>query len=87
MEGTICSLVMPLMNSALDEFLKERKGSLSWHVIGLLQLLTIAKLARGVAEGMQYLHHANLLHRDLKSLNVLVDDDWTPKLIDFGLAR
>mmetsp|Transcript_20243 Transcript_20243/g.56162 ORF Transcript_20243/g.56162 Transcript_20243/m.56162 type:complete len:676 (+) Transcript_20243:135-2162(+) len=52
--------------------------------------LTIAQslwLSLGVARGMQYLHTCKVLHLDLKSPNVLVDNDWTPKLCDFGLAK
>eukprot|EP00928_Gymnodinium_smaydae_P015596 TRINITY_DN15778_c0_g3_i1.p1 TRINITY_DN15778_c0_g3~~TRINITY_DN15778_c0_g3_i1.p1 ORF type:complete len:685 (-),score=165.69 TRINITY_DN15778_c0_g3_i1:76-2130(-) len=44
-------------------------------------------LALGIARGMQYLHACSVLHLDLKSPNVLVDEDWTPKLCDFGLAK
>lgn len=44
-------------------------------------------LAMGIARGMQYLHSCHVLHLDLKSPNVLIDSDWTPKLCDFGLAK
>jgi len=39
--------------------------------------------------GLNYLHHLNppVIHRDLKSHNLLVDSDWTVKVCDFGLAR
>jgi Leucine-rich repeat (LRR) protein len=39
------------------------------------------------ASGMAYLHDVGLLHRDLKSLNVLLDDSNRAKLCDFGLAK
>lgn len=39
-----------------------------------------------IAEGMAYLHEQRCIHRDLKSLNVLVDDG-KAYIIDFGLAR
>ncbi|EAX95412.1 TKL family protein kinase [Trichomonas vaginalis G3] len=44
-------------------------------------------IALGVAYGMQYLHSQNMVHRDLKSLNILLDEDNLPKIADFGMAR
>ena len=37
--------------------------------------------------GLQYIHSANVLHRDLKPANVLINEDCTVKLADFGLSR
>jgi serine/threonine protein kinase len=45
------------------------------------------KLALDAAKGMLYLHNKDLLHCDLKSLNLLVDKSWTCKVADFGLSR
>jgi len=42
------------------------------------------KIALQIAEGMAYIHSCNLLHRDLKSLNVLVSGTWQAKIADFG---
>jgi len=36
---------------------------------------------------MKYLHSAEVLHRDLKPANVLINEDCTVKVCDFGLAR
>ncbi|KAG9490233.1 hypothetical protein GDO78_005883 [Eleutherodactylus coqui] len=41
----------------------------------------------GTARGIQYLHENNHVHRDIKSANILLDDNFTPKISDFGLAR
>ena len=37
--------------------------------------------------GLQYLHAAQIIHRDLKPGNILVNDDCTIQICDFGLAR
>ncbi|GAB0489674.1 hypothetical protein MMPV_000899 [Pyropia vietnamensis] len=41
----------------------------------------------GLCDGMTYLHSRGLLHRDLKSSNLLLDRDFTVKVADFGLTR
>jgi mitogen-activated protein kinase 1/3 len=36
---------------------------------------------------VRYIHSANVLHRDLKPANILVNEDCSVKICDFGLAR
>ncbi|CAM6084202.1 unnamed protein product [Calypogeia fissa] len=47
------------------------------------------RMAVDVAKGMNYLHRCSppVVHRDLKSPNLLVDKNWTVKVGDFGLSR
>ncbi|GAQ78444.1 Protein kinase superfamily protein [Klebsormidium nitens] len=47
------------------------------------------RMALDVAKGMNYLHSCSppIVHRDLKSPNILVDRDWTAKVGDFGMSR
>ncbi|CAD5194278.1 unnamed protein product [Musa acuminata subsp. malaccensis] len=47
------------------------------------------KMALDVAKGMNHLHtsHPTIVHRDLKSPNLLVDKNWVVKVSDFGLSR
>ena len=42
---------------------------------------------KDIATGMEFLHHHDIAHRDLKSGNVLLGDRMTAKLCDFGTAR
>lgn len=44
-------------------------------------------IAIGIANGMMSLHNVGIIHRDLKSLNVLLDENLLPKICDFGLSR
>uniref|UniRef100_A0A1D1Y538 non-specific serine/threonine protein kinase n=1 Tax=Anthurium amnicola TaxID=1678845 RepID=A0A1D1Y538_9ARAE len=47
------------------------------------------RMALDVAKGMNYLHSSQItiVHRDLKSPNLLVDKNWVVKVCDFGLSR
>ncbi|KAK1412820.1 hypothetical protein QVD17_34351 [Tagetes erecta] len=77
-------LVYELMsNKSLEDHLLGRgKSPLSW--------ITRLRIAEGAARGLAYLHEEmdfQLIFRDFKTSNILLDEDFTAKLSDFGLAR
>lgn len=48
------------------------------------------KIALAAAKGIAYLHHdcsPPIIHRDIKSSNILLDESYEPKIADFGLAK
>ena len=54
---------------------------------GPLPELTVANYTRQILEGLKYLHDNGIIHRDIKSENVLLDSDGCLKLSDFGCSR
>ena len=72
-------------NGSLDKFVFLDKGNnipLSWE--------RLYKIALGVGRGIEYLHQGcdmQILHFDIKPHNILLDEDFTPKVSDFGLAK
>ena len=44
-------------------------------------------IAIGISHGMMELHRQGVMHRDLKTLNILLDDRLLPRICDFGISR
>ena len=54
---------------------------------GPLELDEALRIATQVAEGLQVAHKKGVVHRDIKSANIMVTEDNQAKIMDFGLAR
>ncbi|EPS58016.1 hypothetical protein M569_16801, partial [Genlisea aurea] len=85
-EGHVRCLVYELVpNGSVESHLHgvdRGKGPLDWDAR--------LKIALGAARGLAYLHEDStprVIHRDFKASNVLLENDFTPKVSDFGLAR
>ncbi|XP_042034722.1 rust resistance kinase Lr10-like isoform X1 [Salvia splendens] len=71
-------------NGSLDKhiFIREKTSPMDWEMK--------FKIAVGVARGIKYLHHGcdiRILHFDIKPHNILLEDNFVPKISDFGLAK
>ncbi|KAK9016612.1 hypothetical protein V6N11_079107 [Hibiscus sabdariffa] len=84
-EGSKQALVYDFMsNGSLDQIIfgKENKIDLSWE--------KKFDIALGVARGIDYLHQGcdmQILHFDIKPHNILLDENFVPRVADFGLAK
>eukprot|EP00002_Diphylleia_rotans_P035707 TRINITY_DN781_c0_g1_i10.p1 TRINITY_DN781_c0_g1~~TRINITY_DN781_c0_g1_i10.p1 ORF type:complete len:2527 (-),score=625.44 TRINITY_DN781_c0_g1_i10:128-7708(-) len=79
-KGSLCLVSELMLHGTLFDVLHDRGKDIS------VQLRT--HFMYDIVKGMNYLHSSNppILHRDLKSLNVLVDDRFRLKVSDFGLS-
>ncbi|KAL2941323.1 LEAF RUST 10 DISEASE-RESISTANCE LOCUS RECEPTOR-LIKE PROTEIN KINASE-like 2.1 [Bienertia sinuspersici] len=73
-----------LPNGSLEKFINGRDSSRS------LDCETMFNIAIGIAKGLDYLHRGcniQILHFDIKPHNILLDEEFHPKISDFGTAR
>ncbi|XP_004298577.1 PREDICTED: probable receptor-like protein kinase At5g39030 [Fragaria vesca subsp. vesca] len=84
-EGSKRALVYDFMpNGSLDRYIYSKEESIP------LSYKKIYEIAVGVAQGIEYLHQGcemQILHFDIKPHNILLDENFVPKISDFGLAK
>ena len=77
-EGRPCLVMQFLPSRSLDAVLAE---------VGTLPVDRVARLGSEVAAGLAAAHAAGIVHRDVKPGNVLVGDDGTARITDFGISH
>ncbi|CAH8357832.1 unnamed protein product [Eruca vesicaria subsp. sativa] len=87
-----CSITSDDSSLLVYEYLP--KGSL-WDILHSCEKSNLGwetryDIALGAAKGLEYLHHGYerpVIHRDVKSSNILLDESFKPRIADFGLAK
>ncbi|XP_020171233.1 uncharacterized protein [Aegilops tauschii subsp. strangulata] len=81
-EGEVSVIYEYFQRGSLQDMICALKFAVGWN--------DRLKIALGVAQGLAYLHHdytPRMLHRDLKSSNVLLADEFEPRVAGFGIHR
>ncbi|KAF9600451.1 hypothetical protein IFM89_009366 [Coptis chinensis] len=76
---SLCIVTEFMSGGSVYDYLHKQKG--------VFKLPSILKVAIDVSKGMNYLHQNNIIHRDLKAANLLMDENEVVKVADFGVAR
>ncbi|KAK6922540.1 Serine-threonine/tyrosine-protein kinase, catalytic domain, partial [Dillenia turbinata] len=75
----LCIVTEFMSKGSLHDFLHKQKG--------MFKLPTLLRVAFDISKGMNYLHQNKIIHRDLKTANLLMDENEVVKVGDFGVAR
>ncbi|KAE9611563.1 putative dual-specificity kinase TKL-Pl-4 family [Lupinus albus] len=75
----LCIVTEFMSGGSVYDYLHKQKGCFKFP--------TLLRVAIDVSKGMNYLHQHNILHRDLKGANLLMDENGVVKVADFGVAR
>ncbi|KAK1423536.1 hypothetical protein QVD17_18842 [Tagetes erecta] len=75
----LCIVTEFMARGSIYNFLHKQNGS--------FKLPLLLKIATDISKGMSYLHQNNIIHRDLKTANLLMDEHEVVKVADFGVAR
>ncbi|KAM1760828.1 hypothetical protein ACFX12_003664 [Malus domestica] len=76
---SLCIVTEYMSGGSVYDYLHKQKG--------VFKLPSLLKVAIDVFKGMTYLHQNNIIHRDLKAANLLMDENEVVKVADFGVAR
>ncbi|KAK4562107.1 hypothetical protein RGQ29_004820 [Quercus rubra] len=76
---SLCIITEYMSGGSVYDFLHKQKG--------VFKLPSLIRVAIDVSKGMDYLHKNNIIHRDLKAANLLMDENEVVKVADFGVAR
>ncbi|XP_009355586.2 serine/threonine-protein kinase STY46 [Pyrus x bretschneideri] len=76
---SLCIVTEYMSGGSVYDYLHKQKG--------VFKLPSLLKVAIDVSKGMTYLHQNNIIHRDLKAANLLMDENEVVKVADFGVAR
>ncbi|XP_011034943.1 PREDICTED: tyrosine-protein kinase CSK-like isoform X1 [Populus euphratica] len=76
---SLCIVTEFMSGGSMYDFLHKQKGSLN--------LQSLLRVAIDVSKGMHCLNQNHIIHRDLKSANILMDENGVVKVADFGVAR
>ncbi|TYI88753.1 hypothetical protein E1A91_D03G005100v1 [Gossypium mustelinum] len=74
-----CIVTEFMARGSLYDYLHQQRG--------VFKLPSLLKVALDVSKGINYLHQNNIIHRDLKTANLLMDENQVVKVADFGVAR
>lgn len=75
----LCIVTEFMSGGSVYDYLHKQRGT--------FKLPSLLKVAIDVSKGMNYLHQNNIIHRDLKAANLLMDENEVVKVADFGVAR
>ncbi|XP_023766449.1 serine/threonine-protein kinase STY46 isoform X1 [Lactuca sativa] len=77
--SSLCIVTEFMSGGSVYDYLHKQKGT--------FKLPILLKVAIDISRGMNYLHQNNIIHRDLKCANLLMDENDVVKVADFGVAR
>uniref|UniRef100_A0A5B7C1E8 non-specific serine/threonine protein kinase n=1 Tax=Davidia involucrata TaxID=16924 RepID=A0A5B7C1E8_DAVIN len=75
----LCIVTEFMSRGSIYDFLHKQRGA--------FKLPNLLKVAIDISKGMNFLHQNNIIHRDLKTANLLMDENEVVKVADFGVAR